>query len=481
MVWATLIRVEPLGPTNPVKRRAERWDGEDTARTGCKTGWMPKRLAVVALVALTTGAAAPAQTPFVCPTDGTIAAPPAQLPHYAMSVRIAKGLREANGRLVVRFAPEHATDRLVFRLWANAPFHVRYGSRLTVENVTVGRARPSVNRPNATTLVVRAALAAGETAVVSMTWHLRLPTNPNARLFGGQVARLGSFFPLLAWDPHAGWQTDPPSAIGWETWTSPTANYDVTVSAPPGLDVLATGERIGRARWRGRAVRDFALAVGRFEVVRGVAAAPGRVRIAVGVERPARLPARRVLAWARAALEAHARRFGRYPWTTFTAVAMDMDRYSFEYPTLAFLSTSDPPRETAAHEVAHQWFYSLVGNNQARAPWLDEALATWAQARFTNTLSKVEAQPIAEPVRNQLGQPMTFWDRFDIGLFVDGVYVQGVQALGSLGEPAAVDCALRRYAATNAYATASPADLLRALELQFPDARRKLEAYGARF
>jgi hypothetical protein len=161
---------------------------------------------------------------------------------------------------------------------------------------------------------------------------------------------------------------------------------------------------------------------------------------------------------------------------------MDMDRYSFEYPTLAFLTTRDPtPRAAAAHELGHQWFYSLVGNNQARAPWLDEALATWAQARFTNTLAELVAQPISEPVQNQLGQPMRFWDQFDIPLFVEGVYVQGVQALRSLGDPVAVDCALRSYATDLAYDTAEPGDLLRALELKFPDARRRLEAYGARF
>ncbi len=34
------------------------------------------------------------------------------------------------------------------------------------------------------------------------------------------------------------------------------------------------------------------------------------------------------------------------------------------------------------HEVSHQWFYSLVGNNQAMEPWLDEALATYSEALF---------------------------------------------------------------------------------------------------
>ncbi len=34
------------------------------------------------------------------------------------------------------------------------------------------------------------------------------------------------------------------------------------------------------------------------------------------------------------------------------------------------------------HETSHQWFFSLVGNNQALEPWLDESLATYSEALF---------------------------------------------------------------------------------------------------
>jgi len=34
------------------------------------------------------------------------------------------------------------------------------------------------------------------------------------------------------------------------------------------------------------------------------------------------------------------------------------------------------------HEIAHQWFFSLVGNNQAMEPWLDESIATYSEALF---------------------------------------------------------------------------------------------------
>lgn len=34
------------------------------------------------------------------------------------------------------------------------------------------------------------------------------------------------------------------------------------------------------------------------------------------------------------------------------------------------------------HEVAHQWFYAFVHNNQAAEPWLDESLATFSELLF---------------------------------------------------------------------------------------------------
>ncbi|KXK12923.1 MAG: putative aminopeptidase [Chloroflexi bacterium OLB14] len=34
------------------------------------------------------------------------------------------------------------------------------------------------------------------------------------------------------------------------------------------------------------------------------------------------------------------------------------------------------------HEIAHQWWYSLVGNDSALEPWLDEALATYSERIF---------------------------------------------------------------------------------------------------
>ena len=152
-----------------------------------------------------------------------------------------------------------------------------------------------------------------------------------------------------------------------------------------------------------------------------------------------------------------------------------------EYPTIVFLS-DDLPLFVTVHETAHQWFYSLVGNDQARDPWLDESLTQWATARLTNDVAAEAATFIPVEVRNHLGDPMTFWGPLPfMPLVWDGLYLQGVKALASFGDDAGIDCALRRYVLANAYRTAVPRDLLAALTPTFPNAEAVLTGFGARF
>jgi aminopeptidase N len=51
------------------------------------------------------------------------------------------------------------------------------------------------------------------------------------------------------------------------------------------------------------------------------------------------------------------------------------------------------------HEVAHQWWYSLVGNDQLDEPWLDEALTEYTSLLyFEQRYGKKVAQSIVESV-----------------------------------------------------------------------------------
>jgi aminopeptidase N len=144
---------------------------------------------------------------------------------------------------------------------------------------------------------------------------------------------------------------------------------------------------------------------------------------------------------------------------------------------MIFLGSGSVVRATT-HEVAHQWFYSLVGNDQGRDPVLDEGLATYVQAELDRIWPFFANLPDPRSLLRRTGEPMTYWRDRPRGLYALAVYVNGARMLRALGHPADVTCALRRYVAANAYGIATQADLARALEARVPGARRVLAAYG---
>jgi hypothetical protein len=388
------------------------------------------------------------------------------------------GLMSAHGSLVVTFSPSLATDRLVFRLWPNSPFYAKRGARLTAGSIVARGRRLRAERPDPTTLTVHQAVAAHERITVSMDWKLRLPRPAGLQLHGGRSARLLSFFPILAWN-GSGWATDPPVPSDSFWPTSPVADFDVDVSVPTGLQVLATGVNLGGTKWRARGVRDFALAIGSFRIAKATVAAPHPVHLTVGLERGSGYPLQPFLTEAAAALRYYSKQYSDYPWPSYSVAVMTdfTGLFGTAYPTLGFLG--DSSIVLVPHETAHQWFYSLVGNNQTRDPWLSEGLATWAQTGLERSLPTMLNTPIPTSVQDRIGKPMSFWSNYDFETIRVGLYVQTVQALASLGNATKVNCALRAFVTHNAYRTTVPHDFLTALQPFFSDAKRKLGARGA--
>ncbi|MGH2721531.1 MAG: hypothetical protein ACRDJO_08005, partial [Actinomycetota bacterium] len=414
-----------------------------------------------------------------CPPRAPRAVPLPDRPRYRITAHVRPAERVAEGDLTVRFTPDLPTDRLVFRLWANAPVTVAGGVRLDAGPVTVGGAPVEAARPDATTMVVSRPLAAGEAVEVSMPWRLTMGGPVNDRISAaGDSVRMGSFVPLLAWEPGHGWALEPATRIHGETSSTPAADFDLTLTAPDGYTTLASGADLGGGRWLAEAVPDVGVSVGRFALAEATAdggrGEPVRVRVGVnpGIgENPATYAAKVARAIAN-----HSQRFGPYPWPAYTLAITPGLRGGMEYPGHVMQGPDTIGRSTS-HEVAHQWFYALVINNQARDPWLDEALATWGEAGFDKSLGSFVQRSIPADARGRGGAPMTYWDAHGDSYY-RGVYVQPAQALAALGPGPVVDCALASYVAASAYRIARPGDLLRALSAVFPDAPALFARYG---
>jgi len=69
-------------------------------------------------------------------------------------------------------------------------------------------------------------------------------------------------------------------------------------------------------------------------------------------------------------------------------IGMEFDGLIFLSPYFYNLYPGTPQSNIhvyTAHEIAHQWFFSIVGNDQALEPWLDEAFATYSERLFYET------------------------------------------------------------------------------------------------
>lgn len=61
--------------------------------------------------------------------------------------------------------------------------------------------------------------------------------------------------------------------------------------------------------------------------------------------------------------------------------------------------------ENTSHEVAHQWFYAVVGNNCYEEPWLDESFASFcALAYQSKDLSQQDLETLVSQDKSYLSE-----------------------------------------------------------------------------
>ena len=456
--------------------------GDDDAADRARAPSTPS--SSVATTSSATASTAPTTTTAVavttntCPVVPERAEPEPDRPVYEVTMTADPDTGVVEGTQAVRFVPDLPVDRVVLRLWANGPRPASVGTSIELGAVAAdGRSAP-VTQPDPTTAVVELgrSVPAGEPITVWVPWRLTVggPVNDRISRQDGSL-RLGSFVPLLAWEPGVGWSLDPPTSGFAESTSSPTARWSVAVEAPVGFGVVATGTEVAPGRWEVDAAREVAVSVGRFTVSTGTAMAPDPVEVTVAVHDAIDDGATyvdRIVA----SLESFAAWYGPYPWPAYRLSITPELSGGIEFP-MHVLQGPGTSGRTTPHEVAHMWFYGLVGNVQGRDPWLDEGLATWAEGRIEGTLTDMAGRSIPADGDGRAGAPMTYWEG-RAASYYRSVYVQPAAALHRLGDGALVDCALAHYVATNAWAIATPEDLWRSFDATFVDWRTALAPAG---
>jgi peptidase M1-like protein len=411
----------------------------------------------------------------------------ADRPVVSLAFDTAADLRSADGQERVVFTPDLATCELVFRAWPNKPMTSRAGSSLVVDRVTVDGKKTAVQdvpagAPNAApagTLLrvpLTSCLQPGQSVTAVLDFALTFGKDPDERVGTSSaepIAWFGTAFPLLAWERGQGWDRDPAVPVNGEMAVSEDFRLDsLEVTAPAEYQVWGTGTASGTRpgahpgttvhEFTATAVRDVAVTVGRLD---GTERTVDGVRLHLAAAQGTRTD---LSAWAdeiATSQRALTALLGPFPYADLWVTIVPSQSSGIEFPGAIQFGDVDPEARgpLLAHELAHMWFYGLVGNDQGRDPWLDESFATFAQLVTAGGSSPAYADiPAAE--RRDVGQPMTFWTRFrDPSLtYYDTVYNVGaaalVQARHEVGADA-FDAALRGYLHRKAYSIATPQDV----------------------
>ncbi|PWW22736.1 peptidase M1-like protein [Geodermatophilus normandii] len=423
-----------------------------------------------------------------CPAER--AEPDPDRPVVDLDFRLSDDRQTVTGTETVVFTPDVATDEMVFRLVPNGPGATELGNRITVDDVRGddvdqgGYEDAGAEGPGGLyVLQLDGELGAGESTEVELDFTVSLGGSGFERLGTAEdVSWWASGFPLLAWEPGVGWARDPFVGVLGETASSPVADTTVTVSAPEDLTVLMTGAQDeptepddGRRTWTAHepVARDVSVAAGEFRTA--TLTSPGGVEITTGVLPGSGTGPGELADWASEDVTELADRFGAFPYATLTVPLLPDEGGGIEYPSSILLAGAD--RSVLEHEVAHMWFYGMVGDSQFRDPWLDEAFATYAERVDGQVSQEALDRVLAGP--GDVGAAM---DEFaDTGAYFDAVYDKGGAALVAAREaagPAPFDAALRCYVQVNAWSIATPADLAAALA-DLPAATDVLVAAGA--
>lgn len=395
---------------------------------------------------------------------------------------------------------ESELDELCFHLYGNAyrqgaahspiaaidvssayPNGLSYG-HMKVSEVTKGEKKLefSIDDKNDVLCVKIDRLMPSDRTQITIKFELGLAEVRHRLGYYNDKYNLGNWYPVLCSFRQGEWVKHPYYSNG-DPFDSKVSNYHVRLEYPSELTAASTGGegKDGVLDVSIERVRDFAVVLGKFNVK---TVTEGKTQISWYSEGSDDYTDVAALA-----LKTYNELFGEYPFPTLAVVKTAFLSGGMEYPGLVYISDAlndEMIKEVIAHELAHQWWYSQVGNDQVNEAWLDEGLAEYSTTIFYEknpSLNVTRDDRIADSLTTYMlycelykdnGKSVTKMDKCvnDYATNMEYTYMTYVKGqllfdcLRSLiGDEAFFD-GLKTYYSTNKFKVATKAELIGAFE-----------------
>jgi Peptidase family M1 domain len=267
-------------------------------------------------------------------------------------------------------------------------------------------------------------LKPGDTIYISTPFHLKIPKGVTSRMGHiGESYQISQWYPKPAVYDRSGWHQMPYLDQG--EFYSEFGSFDVSITLPANYVTGATGilqneeekkwlnniaadtawmripdylregfpassNQMKTLRYTENNIHDFAwFADKRFHVLKGNVRLPESGRQvttwAMFTDQDAHLW-RKSVTYINSAIWYFSKWNGDYPYSTYTAVQSALNAGSgMEYPELTVIGEAPDGYsldEVIAHEICHSWFYSALGSDERRFPYMDESITAANESRY---------------------------------------------------------------------------------------------------
>ena len=401
--------------------------------------------------------------------------------------------------------PDHGD--LKFRMLAGLP---ALHTGLELKNVTLGGRPARAKRDRALVRVPVPPRASGS-VVIGMQFSYRVPpagtthgrplTQATIGLLSrhSDVSQFGHWFPV--WLPP-GADADPALSGFGDIGNFAAGAITARVRVLSGYDVVSGGFTVDRkvsgghttVTESGVGLRDLSLAIGR-----GLHSASAQSSdVTVRATGPANVDVDTAARDGAADLQTLAGLYGPYPWSELDIVGVSLgpDAGGMEWPGAVWIAglengTGGVGSLTVDHELAHQWWHALVGNDSIRAPVVDEPLAQYSMCLVAAQHNDVGGEcggvgglgiPGGAAGENCADRPTTAFasaDEYGVLIYdqAPGFYFA---LTGVAGRDATV-AALRGIVARHAFGTITPAELRDEVVAAFPEQADTVRALWDRY
>lgn len=270
----------------------------------------------------------------------------------------------------------------------------RYGGAFILNSISLDNTALTTYTLNdqRLTLSLPQSLQPNSTVTLTLNFKINIPAKRSDGLFGYDFNQIN----LTDWYPFVvpninGWVLHDPSSLGeYLVYDSSDIELNLKTDSNVVIAASAPAEQNGEwTRYRLYGARMFTLSASDEFLVAESAA--GAVVIRSYYFAGYQTAAEAILATAADAVSTFESNYAPYPYQTLSIVQADINDGQ-ESDALIFLATdfyaqySGGARNNlttiGVHEIAHQWWFGLVGSDQALNPWLDEALALYSERIF---------------------------------------------------------------------------------------------------